>query len=102
MPTLTYHDAYLSPYADDAVEARAFDYVDQLDTFDAVWRDQLAVLRAYLLICMDKQAEPEDLFTAKLKTYRREFESTLAQARSAAAAVTGESPALFSVPLLRG
>ena len=46
-------------------------------------------------------AHPEDLFTAKLKTYRSEFDRQLAMARAATPDPAG-SAFIFSVPLERG
>lgn len=99
IPTLDYFDAYLKNFVDLELEQRAQADVAEIGTFETPWPNRLTVLRAYIIICMEKQAEPEDLFTAKLKTYRAEFNVTLAQAQ-AAAAVVGEY-GMFSVPILR-
>lgn len=102
LPTLTYHDAYLKALIDDAAETRAYADVDALGAFDTTWRDKLTVLRAYVITCMEKQADPEDLFTAKLAVYRKEFDSVLAMARAASAVASGTGPALISIPIMRG
>ncbi len=100
--TLTYTDAYLTGYIDQSVEDRARADVDDLGTFPTDWRDKLTVLRAYIITCLDKQAQPEDLFTAKLKSYRAEFDRQLAGARNAQAEVADTAPGLISIPILRG
>lgn len=99
---INYTDAYLRGYVDPDTEQRAAGDVDALGSFPEFWRDKLIALRVYVLICMDKQAEPEDLFTAKLATYNKEYSATLAQARAAVAATNDASPSLFSIPILRG
>ena len=48
---------------------------------------------------MENQAEKEDLFTAKLKSYCDEFSSVLAQAQSSTPDVEGNPVAVFSIPL---
>lgn len=102
MTTLTYPDAYLAKFCDTDRETRAFADVDNLGTFATEWRNRLTVLRCYILSCLENQADPEDLFSAKLKTYRQEFDATLAQARTATAAADGDIlPAIFSIPLER-
>lgn len=102
MTTLTYPDAYLAKFCTIEREARAFADVDNLGAFAADWRDRLTVLRCYILACLENQADGEDLFTAKLKTYRAEFDVTLVQARNAAAQTDGADGALiFSMELER-
>ena len=101
MPTLTYPDAYLARHCTDAREARALASVDHLGTFSAGWRDRLGVLQCYIIVCLECQADPEDLFTAKLKTYRSEFDRQLAMARATTPDAAG-SAFVFSIPLERG
>ena len=101
MTTLTYPDAYLAARCNTDRETRAFADVDLLGTFTTSWRNRLTVLRCYIIACMESQADPEDLFTAKLKTYRAEFASMLAQAQAATPDEAGSS-FIFSVPLERG
>lgn len=102
MTTLTYPDAYLAKFCTAEREARAFADVDNLGTFAAEWRNRLTVLRCYILACLENQSDTEDLFTAKLKTYRAEFDVTLTQARNAAAEATGTGGAfIFSMELER-
>lgn len=101
MTTLTYEDAYLARFCTDERETRAFDDVDDLGTFATVWRNKLTVVRCYVLACLENQADPEDLFSAKLTNYRKEFESLLAQARAATPDSEGIIPPILSVPLER-
>ena len=101
MTTLTYPDAYLARFCTDDRETRAFAQVDTIGTFATAWRNTLARLQCYILACMENQADTEDLFTAKLKTYRSEFDRQLAMAQAATPDDAG-SAFIFSVPLERG
>jgi len=101
LPNLAYFDGYLKSLVDLDTETRAYADVDALGVFPTAWRDKLAVLRAYVIVCMEKQAEPDDLFSAKLSIYRKEFDAVLTQARLASATTSGTGAALFSVPILR-
>ncbi len=98
---LTYADAYLAKFCTHEREARAFDDVDALGTFATPWRNKLATVRCYVLACLENQADPEDLFTAKLKSYRAEFDSVLAQARAATEDADGHALPVFTIPLER-
>lgn len=100
MTTLTYPDAYLAKFCTAEREARAFADVDNLGAFATEWRNRLTVLRCYILSCLENQSDTEDLFTAKLKTYRAEFDVTLVQARNAATD-TGGGAFIFSMELER-
>lgn len=100
--TLVYNDAYLEKFCTIDREARAFDYVDTLGTFADTWRDKLTTIRCYILACMENQASPDDLFAAKLKNYRQDFDAMLGQARSATPDSEGLALPLFSIPLERG
>lgn len=105
--TYTYPDAYLSKFCVDALEDRAIADIAVLGTFNADWTERLTILRAYIIACLDNQADPDDLFTAKLKSYRAEFSSALASAQAQAAADAAEeagtqsSFGIFTIPLER-
>jgi len=100
MTVLNYPDAYLAKYCTVDRETRAFDEVDLLGTFSTAWRNRLTVLKTYILACLENQADAEDLFTAKLASYRREFDGMLAQARGATPDESGNT-LIFNVPLER-
>ena len=102
MTDLVYPDAYLSRFCDDDREERAYAAVDQLATFDTSWRDSLTILKCYIIACLENQADSEDLFSAKLKNYTKEFNGLLEQARVAQAEIDGTTSAVFSVPMERG
>lgn len=102
MPILSFQDAYLARFCTEEREARAFDDVDAMGAFSAFWRNQLAVVRCYILACLENQADAEDLFSAKLKNYRTEFNTLLAQARAATEDGDGNPLSVFSIPLERG
>ncbi len=97
--TLNYPDAYLARFCTDEREARAFAEVDLLGTFSTEWRDKLAQLKCYVIACVENQAQPDDLFTAKLKSYRVEFDAQLARAN--AAADNTDNALVFTIQLER-
>lgn len=104
--TYTYHDAYLARFVDEPLEARALADVAVLAgdrTFSADWLERVAVVQAYIIAARENQADPDDLFTAKLKTYRAELSVLLPQALAAADAAAGEPGGLglFSITLER-
>lgn len=110
MTTYVYPDAYLAQFCTDEREARAIEdvavYAAQLpdgQTFSADWTERLTIAQCYILACMENQADSEDLFTAKLKTYRKQFDVVLQQAISDASATAGAVGGfgLFSIPLER-
>lgn len=100
--TATYHDAYLKPYVTVELEQRAYAEVDTFGTFSSEWRDRLVVPQAYVIICLEKQGAPDDLFTVKLKTYQKELDRILAHARSATPDSQGNIPSIFGIPMERG
>lgn len=105
----TYPDAYLARFCTEDREARAIAEVTLLAAntpdaaFDAGWTEKLVILQTYILACLENQADAEDLFTAKLKSYRDELNVNLPRA-IAAAAEAGDvigGYGLFSIPLER-
>lgn len=109
MPLIyAYPDAYLAKFATDEREARAVADVALRATtgrftFSAAWTERLVITQCYVLACLENQADADDLFTAKLKSYRSQFDALLPQAIAAAAATAGTVGGfgLFSVPLER-
>lgn len=100
--TYTYTDAYLAPLITDAREARAIAEVAELGALAAPWPARLAVLRAYLITCLESQKSADDLFAAKLSAYRKEFDSALGQARAAQSnTASGAGGGIFSINLAR-
>ena len=107
--TYTYPDAYLAKFCTESREARAIADITLLAAntpdaaFDAAWTERLVILQTYILACLENQADAEDLFTAKLKSYRQQLDVELPRALAAAAAA-GEvvgGYGLFSIPLER-
>lgn len=105
---LDFYDPYLAPLIEKTpdFETRAVADVTAMGTFPDPWPDKLAVLRAYILCCMESLAADDDVFSAKLKQYIPEYKATLNAARNAAnaaaeAANTATVDYLFT-PLLRG
>lgn len=99
---LTYYDAYLSPLVTQDYEDRAEVDIDAIGTFAAAWRDKLIVLRAYILICLESMAAADDLFTAKLAQYRKEFDATLGKAKAATTDSNGNPLPSLSITWERG
>ena len=106
----TYPAAYLAQFCTDAREAGAIADIDvfaeQLpsgQSFSADWTERLVIVQCYILACIENQADAEDLFTAKLKTYRQQLDVLLPQAIAGAAATAGTVGGfgLFSIPLER-
>lgn len=104
----TYPDAYLSKFCDEDREARAVAEITRLAgvadvTFSDDWTEQLVVVQCYILAAMENQADPEDLFSAKLKNYRARLSDLLPQAISAAKAAEGQTSnvGIWTVPLER-
>src|SRR5574338_157263 len=97
--TYTYADAYLKGNVTPDREARALSDVDAIMVFADLWRDRLAVLRAYVITCLACQAGPDDLFAQKLKHYRAEFDTILAQARADTTDTSGHPLPALSIPL---
>jgi len=101
--TLTYNDAYLAPLiaAKEAWETRAIADVAELGTFPDPWPAKLAVLRAYILCCIESLADENDVFSAKLKHYRTEYAATLQAARLARAAASVTTPGPLTIAIER-
>lgn len=90
MPLIyTYPDAYLGPLITEAREAQALEDIAILGDFPASHKKRLVVLRAYIITAMESKRTPDDLFTEKLKDYRKEFADFLPVARAAQAAALG-------------
>lgn len=102
--TMTYNDAYLAPLITDkeSWETRAIADVAEMGTFPAPWPAKLAVLRVYILCCLESLADETDVFSAKLKQYQPEFKAALNAARQAANAATTTPVDYLFTPLLRG
>jgi tRNA(Ile)-lysidine synthase TilS/MesJ len=102
--TLTYDDAYLAPLiaAKPTWETRALADVAQLGTFPDPWPAKLAVLRACVLCCLESLADENDVFSAKLKQYQKEWAASLQAARLAADAAASAPTRLVSLPIQRG
>jgi hypothetical protein len=110
MTIYVYPDAYLAQFCTDARETRAIADIDVFEaqlptgqTFSAAWTERLVIAQTYILACIENQADAEDLFTAKLKTYRQQLDILLPQAIAAAAETAGTVGGfgLFSIPLER-
>lgn len=102
MPLInTYFDAYLKSSVTEERETRAGLNVAEYGAFAADWTARLVVLRTYIIVCLECQAQPDDLYSQKLKNYRNEFDAVLAQARADTQDAEGHPLPVLSVPLER-
>jgi hypothetical protein len=98
----TYQDEYLKARMTDDREGRALAAVNAIGTFADDWIEKLTVLRAYIIVCLECQAQADDLFAQKLANYRKEWDAVLQQARAATPdPETGKRPSIFTVALER-
>lgn len=83
--TIEYLDSYLLPRIDNnsGWEDRARADVAALGAFPDYWNDRLIMLKVYIYCCLESLASADDVFSVKLKEYRKEFESALIAARIA-------------------
>ena len=103
--TYTYPDAYLAKFCTETMETRAVADICRHGHIQCLLDRALTVLRAYI-VCLENQADAEDLFTAKLKSYRAEMQPTQAQAQAAADAATAAGTVrtefgMFTIPMER-
>lgn len=100
-----YPDAYLAKFCTEEREARAVDEVALLAgerTLSADWEEKLVILQTYILACLEHQGDTEDLFTAKLKTYREEMKIQLPRALAAADEAANEQiGSVYAIPVGR-
>ncbi len=101
--TYSYTDAYLAPLINQDREDRAIADVATYGTFTTAWTERLVRLRAYVIVCLESAKSAEDLFTAKLASYRKEFDTSLAHARAATNASSSSTSmaSLVSITLER-
>lgn len=106
--TYAYNDAFLAKFCTADREGRAAADVATTGTFPAAWTERLVICRTYILACLEHQADAEDLFSVKLKTYRGEWDRLLplaaaaqADAEEEAGTGTGGRGGVFSIPLER-
>jgi hypothetical protein len=91
-----YTDAHLSRLVTLERETIATGDVDALGAFPTAWRNRLITLRTYVIICLESQkGGMDDIFSAKLSSYRREYDATLVQARRAAETAGATLPAAW-------
>jgi hypothetical protein len=98
-----FNDAYLAKFCTSDRQVRATADVATVGTFPAAWEQRLVVCRTYILACQEHQAEADDLFSVKLKTYRGEWDRILplAQAAQNDEDDVVNSGGVFSIPLER-
>lgn len=97
----SYPDAYLCKFATADREQRALEQVALWGAFSDAWKERLCILQVYILACLENQADSDDLFSAKLRSYRDQLAADLPQALSAAAGASAAPVGLMSVPLER-
>ena len=94
----TYFDALLAPMMTNDIEQRAIIDVTSLgytDTPPATTYlfKQLVIYRAYQLVATENTTDSGDVYTEKLKQYRKEYEAVASQykAQTSATSPTGSS-----------
>ena len=104
-----YADAYLAPLVTMAREDQSAADVAMLGTLPAAWVQRLTVLRAYVITCTESMKSADDVFSAKLAAYRKDYAEAIPQARAAqqaadaAAGVPSKGGgSVFTVSLERG
>lgn len=88
-----YLDGYLAPLVTEARETQAASDVVVYGTLPAGWIVRLVIVRTYIITCIECQKAPDDTFSAKLSSYRKEFDQVLQLARQAQAAVDAANTA---------
>ncbi|TXI24624.1 MAG: hypothetical protein E6Q61_04310 [Nitrosomonas sp.] len=80
-----YNDKFLAPLATPERELAAKEYIESIGTIPEPWKARLIVLRTYIIICNESlKGTPDDIFSAKLKTYRQEYADAVERGRDAA------------------
>lgn len=91
-----YHDKFLAPLANAEREIAATEYINSIGVIPEPWKSRLIVLRTYIIICNESlKGTPDDIFSAKLKTYRQEFADALHRARDAAIRANASEPKML-------
>ena len=99
---ITYTDEYLASEVTPPREARATADVDAVMTFTEAWRERLIELRTYIITCQEcMRGTTEDLFYAKLKAYRDEYESAMITAKAAAREAEMTTAPILSIRIER-
>ena len=102
--TYTYPDAYLAKFCTEDREDRALAEIELLAgdrTFSADWTEKLTILQTYIIACLENQSDTEDLFTAKLKSYREEMAIQLPRAQADADATDGAIESVYAIQVER-
>lgn len=99
---ITYTDEYLASEVTPSREARAAADMDAVMTFPEAWRNRLIELRTYIVTCQEcMQGTTDDLFYAKLKAYRDEYESAMVTAKAAAREAEMTTAPILSIRIER-
>ena len=101
--TYAYNDAFLAKFCTSDREGRATADVATLGAFPAAWTERLVICRTYILACLEHQADADDLFSTKIKTYRSEWDRIMPLAKAAQDTAEDEvtGVGVFSIPLER-
>lgn len=79
----SYLDPYLGNLVTEALETEAINDITEIyASFSADWLAKLVPLRAYILLCTRNQTQPDDVYSLKLATYRKEFQAQLDSAKA--------------------
>lgn len=99
--TAIYNDAYLARFVTEEIKTRAAAEIETHGEFPDEWVDRLLPPQAYIIVCLEQQGAPDDMFSAKLKSYQKEFDRLLAYARQAVPDPDGNVRPIFGIPMER-
>lgn len=94
-------DAYLDSLITTEITEQATNYVEAVHSSitDTYFKEMLIALRVYILVCLDNQSEPDDIFATKKTDYKEMFKEVLENAESKQSA--SESKSTLSFPMER-
>ena len=95
-----YNDPLLKSLVKTSDEDSAMASIATYGDFSDANLEILVPLRAYILVCIANMKASDDLFSAKLKAFQREFDNALAVARTKSK--VGVQQSCFSVGIARG
>lgn len=103
-----YFDALLSPLISDNIEQRAIDdiaslgYTASTTGLTSYLLQQLVVYRAYIICATESSTDVDDVFSQKVKQYKKELDAVVEQVKTQVLAQTGAQASRKSIAWGRG
>ena len=103
-----YYDALLSPLISDNIEQRAIDdiaslgYTDTTIGLTSYLLQQMVIYRAYIICATESSTDVDDVFSQKVKQYKKELDAVVEQAKTQILAQTGSQASRKSIAWGRG